>query len=356
MPSYSLRELAEIVGGEILGDPLVAIDGVAGIKEAEKGEITFIANPKYEVYLETTKASAVIADRDGNITTPILKVSNPYLAFLKVVTLFSESAIEKYPRGIHKTAVVDNSAKIGKDVSIGAYAVIGAGTVIGDRTTILPLAAICESVKLGSECLIFPHVTIREHCEIGDRVIIHSGTVIGSDGFGYANDGSAHHKIPQIGIVKVEDDVEIGANSTVDRATTGVTLIGRGSKLDNLVQVAHNVVIGENSILAAQVGVSGSTELGKSVTLAGQAGLVGHIKIGEGAKVGAQGGVTKSIPPHTSVSGYPAREHGFAKKMYAATARLPELLKEFRKLKARVEQIEKGLSSGSPAEDDKEAI
>ncbi len=352
MPSYSLRELAEIVGGEILGDPSLRIEGVAGIKEATKGEITFLANPKYEVYLETTKASAVIADRDGNQATSILKVSNPYLAFLKVVTLFSESALDKYPRGIHETAVVDGSAEIGEDVSIGAYAVIGSGVRIGDRTTILPLAAICSDVKIGSECLIFPHVTIREQCEIGDRVIIHSGTVIGSDGFGYANDGSAHHKIPQIGIVRIEDDVEIGANSTIDRATTGVTLIGKGSKLDNLVQVAHNVVIGENSILAAQVGVSGSTELGKNVTLAGQAGLVGHIKIGDGAKVGAQGGVTKSIPPHTSVSGYPAREHGFAKKMYAASARLPEILKEFRKLKARVEQIEKGLGSDSPAEDD----
>ena len=352
MPSYSLRELAEIVGGEILGDDSVDIVGVAGIKEAVEGEITFLANPKYEIYLETTRASAVIADRDGNPKTSILKVSNPYFAFLKVVTLFSEDAFDRYPRGIHETAVIDSSAKIGKDVSIGAYAVIGAGAVIGDRTTILPLAAICENVKIGAECLVFPHVTIRERCEIGDRVIIHSGSVVGSDGFGYANDGSSHQKIPQIGIVRIEDDVEIGANTTIDRATTGVTLIGRGSKLDNLVQVAHNVVIGENSILAAQVGVSGSTELGKNVTLAGQAGLVGHIKIGDGAKVGAQGGVTKSIPPQTSVSGYPAREHGFAKKVYAATARLPEILKEFRDLKKRVEQIEKGLTSGTPTEDD----
>jgi UDP-3-O-[3-hydroxymyristoyl] glucosamine N-acyltransferase len=352
MPSYSLRELAEIVGGEVLGDPSVTIDGVAGIREAKKGEITFIANPKYEAYLEVTEASAVIANRDGNSSTSILKVGNPYLAFLKVVTLFSESALEKYPRGIHATAILDESVEVGEDVSIGAYSVIGAGTVIGDRTTILPLAAVCDGVRIGEDCLVFPHVTIREHSEIGDRVIIHSGAVIGSDGFGYANDGSAHHKIPQIGIVRIEDDVEIGANSTIDRATTGVTLIRKGSKLDNLVQVAHNVVIGKNSILAAQVGVSGSTELGENVVLAGQAGLVGHIKIGDGAKVGAQGGVTKSIPPDTSVSGYPAREHGFSKKIYAATARLPGLLKEFRMLKKRIEQIEKGLDSGSPTEDD----
>ena len=224
--------------------------------------------------------------------------------------------------------------------------------MIGDRTTILPLVAICEGARIGADCLLFPHVTIREHCEVGDRVIIHSGAVIGSDGFGYAKDGATHHKIPQIGIVRIEDDVEIGANSTVDRATTGITLIKRGSKLDNLVQVAHNVVIGEDSILAAQVGVSGSTELGRNVVLAGQAGLVGHIKIGDGAKVGAQGGVTKSIPPDTSVSGYPAREHGHSKKIYAATARLPEMMKEFRRLQERVEELEKGMSGGSSTEDD----
>ena len=352
MPSYSLRELAEIVGGEILGDSEVVIKGVAGIREAQEGEITFLANPKYESYLETTKASAVIADRDGNPRTSIVKVSNPYLAFLKVVTLFSETPQERYGRGVHPTAVVAESASIGKDVSIGAYVVIESGTVIGDRTTILPHACICKEVKIGEECLIFPHVTVRERCEIGHRAIIHSGAVIGSDGFGYATEGDTHHKIPQIGIVRIEEDVEIGANSTIDRATTGVTLIKRGSKLDNLVQIAHNVVIGENSILAAQVGVSGSTELGKNVVLAGQAGLVGHISIGEGARVGAQGGVTKSIPPQTSVSGYPAREHSIARKIYAAMARLPHVMREFRKLKERVDRLEKGLERGPSTEDD----
>ena len=352
MPSYSLRELAGIVGGEVLGDPDVVISGVAGIREAEKGEITFLANPKYESYLESTRASAVIANRDGDLGTPILRVSNPYLAFLKVVTLFSESPLERYERGVHPTAVVDGTACIGKDVALGAYAVVESGVVIADRTTIMPHVCICREVKIGEDCIIYPHVTIREGCEIGDRTIIHSGTVIGSDGFGYAKEGETHHKIPQIGIVRIEEDVEIGANSTIDRATTGVTLIKRGSKLDNLVQIAHNVVVGENSILLAQVGVSGSTELGKNVVLAGQAGLVGHISIGEGARVGAQGGVTKSIPPQTSVSGYPAREHGLARKIYAAMARLPHVMKEFRNLKARVERLEKGHGRGPSTEDD----
>lgn len=352
MPSFALEEIAGIVGGEIIGRSDVVIEGVAGIKEAREGEITFLANPKYEAYLTTTKASAVIADRDSDSSKSILKVSNPYLAFLKVVSLFAESALDRYPRGIHETAIVAESAKTGEDVSVGAYTVIGDGVEIGPRTTVLHHVCICHDVKIGKDSLVYPNVTVRERCEIGNRVIIHAGAVIGSDGFGYATDGNTHHKIPQIGIVKLEDDVEVGANTTIDRATTGITLVSRGSKVDNLVQIAHNVKVGENSVLAAQVGVSGSTELGMNVVLAGQAGLVGHIKIGDGAMVGAQGGVTKSVPAGTKVSGYPAREHTLARKTYAATTRLPELLREFRRLQERVEALEKGSGGGSSAEDD----
>jgi UDP-3-O-[3-hydroxymyristoyl] glucosamine N-acyltransferase len=353
MPSYRIEEIAGIVGGDVVGDGSIEIRGVAGIKEAVPGEITFLANPKYEPYLASTKASAVISTGgNGNFDGVIIAIDNPYLAFLKVVRLFAETPLEKYKRGVHPSAIIPDSAVIGEDVSIGAYVVLEEDVSIGDRTTVLPLACMNEGVSIGSDCLIYPHVTIREKCEVGNRVIIHSGAVIGSDGFGYARNGEEHHKIPQIGIVRIEDDVEIGANTTIDRATTGVTLIGRGSKLDNLVQIAHNVVIGENSVVAAQAGISGSTELGKNVVLAGQAGLVGHIKIGDGAKVGAQGGVTKSIPAGTSVSGYPAREHSFARKICAATARLPDLLKEFRNLQNRVDALEKGTGSGPTAEDD----
>jgi UDP-3-O-[3-hydroxymyristoyl] glucosamine N-acyltransferase len=352
MTEYSLGELAKVVGGEVLGDSGIRIEGVAGIREASKGEITFLANPKYESFLASTEASAVIASGNGNFTGAVIKVDNPYLAFLKVVTLFAEGPLDKYPRGVHSTAVISDSAQIGADASIGAYVVIGDRVRIADRATILPLVSINEDVVIGDDCLIYPHVTIREKSEIGSKVIIHSGVVIGSDGFGYAKEGCQHQKIPQIGIVRIEDDVEIGANTTIDRATTGVTLVGHGSKIDNLVQIAHNVIIGEYSLLAAQVGVSGSTELGRNVVLAGQAGLVGHIKIGEGAMVGAQGGVTKSIPADTSVSGYPAREHSVAKKIYAASTRLPGLLKDFRDLQKRVETLEKGSGSGSTAEND----
>jgi UDP-3-O-[3-hydroxymyristoyl] glucosamine N-acyltransferase len=353
MPSYSIEKIAGIVGGKVVGDGSVEIRGVAGIREAVPGEITFLANPKYETYLASTNASAVIAaGGNGSFEGAIISIENPYLAFLKVVRLFSETPLEKYSREVDATAIIPDSVKLGKEISIGAYVVLEDNVSIGDRTTILPLACINEGVKIGNDCLIYPHVTIREKCEIGNRVIIHSGAVIGSDGFGYARDGAEHHKIPQIGIVRIEEDVEIGANTTIDRATMGVTLVGRGSKLDNLVQIAHNVVVGENSVIAAQAGISGSTELGKNVVLAGQAGLVGHIKIGDGVSVGAQGGVTKSIPPGTSVSGYPAREHSFARKICAATARLPDLLKEFRNLQNRVDALEKGKGSGPAAEDD----
>jgi UDP-3-O-[3-hydroxymyristoyl] glucosamine N-acyltransferase len=352
MASYSLEEIARIVSGEIIGDRSVTITGVAGIKEAEEGDITFLAHPRYVSYMATTKASAVIANRDGDSRKPILKAENPYLAFLKVVTLFARSPLDAYPRTVHETAIIPESARIGEDVAIGAYAVIGENVRIADRTTILPLVCICDDVTIGEECLIYPHVTIREQTEIGDRVIIHSGAVVGGDGFGYVQDGKVHHKIPQIGIVRLEDDVEVGSNTTIDRATTGITIICKGSKIDNLVQIAHNVIVGEHSILAAQVGISGSTELGRGVVLAGQAGLIGHIKVGDGAMVGAQGGVTKSIPSKMRVSGYPAREHSFSKRIYAASARLPELLRDFRDLQRRVEALEKGRSSGSSAEDD----
>ena len=351
MTSYALEDLARLVGGEIIGGRDIEITGVAGIKEAREGEITFLANPKYESYLATTRASAVIADRESGFPKPIVKVSNPYLAFLKVMSLFSGDSPEQGQKGIHPTAIIAGSAKLGKNISIGAYCFIGENVKLGAGTTILPLACICDNVTIGDDCFIYPHVTVRERCEIGNRVLLHSGVVVGSDGFGYAKDGDVNRKIPQIGIVRIEDDVEIGANTAIDRATTDVTLIRRGVKIDNLVQIAHNVVVGENSILAAQVGVSGSTQIGKNVVLAGQAGLVGHIRIGDNAMVGAQGGVTKSIPADTKVSGYPAREHSLARKIYALIARLPELFKEVKELSKRVEAFEKGKSSGSSAED-----
>ncbi len=354
MSSFLLGELADIVGGQVIGDKDLEITGVAGIKSSGKGEITFLANPKYESFLSTAKASAIIASADikERFSGSIIKTENPYLAFFKVVKLFDKPHTEKYKRGIDKTISVNENVQLGEEIHIGMNVHLGEGVKIGSRTTILPFVYLGDGVEIGDDCLIYPNVTIREGCRLGDRVTIHSGAVVGSDGFGYAQEGRIHKKIPQIGIVVIENDVEIGANTTIDRATTGKTIIEQGAKIDNLVQIAHNVVIGENSIVAAQTGISGSTELGRNVVLAGQSGLVGHIRIGDNVKVGAQGGVTKSIPADTSVSGYPAREHTLARKIYAATKRLPNLLKEFRELKNKVEEIQKGSDCDSSTEDD----
>jgi UDP-3-O-[3-hydroxymyristoyl] glucosamine N-acyltransferase (EC 2.3.1.-) len=249
----------------------------------------------------------------------------------------------KHPKGIHKTAIIAKSVKLGKGVAVGPFCVIEEGAQIGDRSVIYASCYIGYKTKIGKDCLIYPKISIRDKITIGDRVIIHGGTVIGSDGFGFATVKGLHHKIPQIGTVVIEDDVEIGANVTIDRARFDKTIIGRGTKIDNLVQIAHNVVVGENSIIVAQAGISGSTVIGNNVTLAGQAGLVGHITIGDGAIVAAQAGVTKSVPPNTMVSGYPAREHESARKVIACVQRLPELVETIRDLKKRIEELENKL-------------
>ncbi|MFH1755261.1 MAG: UDP-3-O-(3-hydroxymyristoyl)glucosamine N-acyltransferase, partial [Candidatus Latescibacterota bacterium] len=272
--------------------------------------------------------------------------------FLQILTLFAEDVSTRYARGIHESAIIHPEAKLGAHVSIGPHCVVEKGAQIGNQVTMIFAAYVGEDVVIGDDCLLYPQVTVRERCSIGDRVILHPGVVIGADGFGFAKNGSTNQKVPQIGRVIIEDDVEIGANSTVDRATTGITRICRGCKIDNLVQIAHNVVVGENSIIAAQVGISGSTELGRNVILAGQAGLVGHITIGDNAMVGAQGGVTKSIPPGMKVSGYPAREHSLAKRIYAHSAKLPNIYERLKKLEKKVEELEKGNSRDQAAEDD----
>jgi UDP-3-O-[3-hydroxymyristoyl] glucosamine N-acyltransferase len=351
--SYKLTELADILGGQLNGDGETSIRGIAGIKEAEEGDITFLANPKYEEYLQSTRASAVIAPREITCRLPMIQLENPYLAFLKVLTLFTGDLTEKFPRRVHESAIIDPSVRLGKNPSVGPFCQIEGGAAIGDNVTIVFGAYIGRDVKIGMNCFIYPSVTIREGCRIGDRVIIHSGAVIGADGFGYAKDEGKFRKIPQVGNVVLEDDVEIGANTTVDRATTGSTCIRRGSKIDNLVQIAHNVVVGENSAIAAQSGISGSTELGAGVVLAGQAGLVGHIQIGDGAVIAAQAGVTKSIPANTTVSGYPAREHAYARRLYAYTARLPDLYKRIRKLEEKLARLERENTLDKTAEDDK---
>lgn len=336
----TLKEIAKFIDGEIVGDGSIVITGVAGIKEAVEGDITFLANPKYSPLIDTTRASAIITSREvEKVPKPIIRTENPSLAFAKIISLAAPNEA-RHPKGIHPSAVIGKDVALGKDVSIGPYAVIEDSVSIGDKSIIYAGCFIGHHTKIGSDTLIYPNVSIRENIIIGSRVIIHSGTVIGSDGFGFATIKGLHHKIPQIGIVEIGDDVEIGANVTIDRARFDKTVIGRGTKIDNLVQIAHNVLVGENSIIVAQAGISGSTVIGKNVTLAGQAGLVGHITIGDGAVVAAQGGVTKSVPPNTVVSGYPARPHDKAKRINACVQNLPKLYEQVTELKKKIQDLE----------------
>lgn len=341
----TLEEIAKLVDGDVVGNKATVITGICGIKEAKEGDLTFIANPKYSSLMEHTNASAVITSKDiKSAPKPIIRTENPSLAFAKMVSLIAPSGA-KHPQGIHKTAIISESAKIGKDAAIGPYTIVEDGVEIGERTVIYSGCYIGSKTKIGKDTLIYPNISIREKVTIGERVIIHSGTVIGSDGFGFATVKGLHQKIPQIGTVVIEDDVEIGANVTIDRARFDKTVIGRGTKIDNLVQIAHNVVVGENSIIVAQAGISGSTEIGKNVILAGQAGLVGHITIGDNAIVAAQAGVTKSVPANTKVSGYPAKPHDTAKRVNACLQRLPELVETIRDLKKRIEELETKLKN-----------
>lgn len=339
---FRLAELAAHVEGDLHGDCDALIRGVAGIKEAQEGEITFLGNPRYAGWLDTTRASAVILPMDhpfnGRAT---IRVKDPYAAFRALMSLFQPPRAP-IPPGVHSSAMLGKEVRVGKGAAVGPNVVIGDRSVIGDDAIMLPGVVIGSDVTIGCGCLIYPNTVIREGTQLGDRVIVHAGAVIGDDGFGFVTRGDQHEKVPQLGRVIIEDDVEIGANTCIDRATTGVTVIRRGTRIDNLVQVGHNVTIGRNSILCAQVGIAGSTAIGDKVTLGGQVGIVGHVELGDGAMVGAQAGVTKSIPAGTQVSGYPAAPHRLAKRIYASMRQLPQLIKEVKRLQRRLGELEEG--------------
>jgi UDP-3-O-[3-hydroxymyristoyl] glucosamine N-acyltransferase len=341
----TLAEIAAKLGARLVGDGRVSIRGVAGIREAGPGEITFLANPRYEEFLARTRASAVILHSSATPPgIPVLYTEQPYLAFLGVLQIFDSGRGERPPAGVHPTAVIAASARLGQDVCVGPWVVVGDDCEVGPRTVLMAGAYLGPGARLGADCLVYPHVVIRKECEIGERVVIHAGAVIGDDGFGFAPDGDSYRKIPQIGRVVIEDDVEIGANTTIDRATVGVTRVGRGSRIDNLVMIAHGVEIGRNTIICAQVGISGSSRIGEHVTLGGQAGLAGHISVGDNARIGAQAGVTKSVPAGESVSGYPAQPHIRAQRMYASLHALPEDHRRLRQMNRRLEEMEQRLN------------
>jgi UDP-3-O-[3-hydroxymyristoyl] glucosamine N-acyltransferase len=327
-----LSEIAASLGARIEnGSPETDITGVAGIESAGPGKVTFISNPKYAAAARTTKASAVIVAEDfPAIPTAMLRSKNPYLDFARTLELFHPAT--RYAPGVHPTAVVDGSATIGAGSHVGPYVVIGEDVEIGANAVLLAHVVIYRGVKIGDNFLAHSHAIVRERCRIGNNVVLQNGVVIGADGFGFAKDGNGHwHKIPQGEPVVIGDDVEIQANSCIDRASVGETRVGRGTKIDNLVQVGHGSHIGEDSLLASQVGLAGSTEIGNSVILTGQVGVVGHCKVGDGAIVTPQSGVAGDIEPGAIVSGAPAVEHRLWLKYSAALSRLPELVKLLRK-------------------------
>jgi UDP-3-O-[3-hydroxymyristoyl] glucosamine N-acyltransferase len=342
--TITVAEIAKWIDATVEGDDSIEISGLAKIEHAQSGQLTFIANPKYIKYGETTAASAILVNEDyPKSTRTLLRSKNPYFAFLKLAQRFYQQTPQIEP-GVHETACIGENVTLGDDIAIGPYVYIGANSKIGDRTVIYPGVFIGSRAEIGTDCTIYPHVSIREECKIGHRCILHMGAVIGSDGFGYAFENGVFNKLPQMGIVVLEDDVEIGANTTIDRATMGETVIRKGAKLDNLIQIAHNVEIGQHTAIAAQAGISGSTKVGNYVQVGGQAGFVGHITIGDRAKIGAQGGVTKSIPEGEFHTGYPARPFRTEMRELASLGKLPELLKRTKQLEEKIAELQARLA------------
>jgi len=339
----TLKELAEHLGGTVRGDETCRISGLAPLESAGPDKITFLANPKYAAKVAETGAGAVLMAPGGEAYgRNVVEVANPYLAFAKLLNLFYVQ--KTAPLGVMDKACLGSNVTLGSDITIHPGAVIGNNVTIGDRSVIHPGAVIYENVNIGSDTLIHATAVVRERCRIGNRCVIQPGAVIGSDGFGYAPDGAGYYAIPQIGIVVLEDDVEIGANTCIDRAALEVTLIRRGTKLDNLVQIAHNCQIGENCMIVSQVGISGSTKIGNHVTLAGQVGVVGHLTIGDNTIIGAQSGVPNSVPANAMCSGSPIMPHKEWLKAMAIVPRLPELRKTISSLEKRIAELETKLS------------
>lgn len=340
-----LRDLAAQLACRLDGDGDIDIVRVAGIQQAEPGDLTFLANSKYESAMACTRASAVILREDAPAAPcAMLRTNEPYLAFARAVGLFAPAW--RPPTGVHSMAAVAADARIGKEVSIGAFVSVGAGAAIGDRSVVFPNVTIGPGVQIGVDCVIHANVSLRERVVIGDRVVLQDGVVIGSDGYGFVKrrDGT-HEKIPQVAAVVIEDDVELGANTTVDRPAVGETRIRRGTKIDNLTQIGHGVTVGRNVLMAAQVGIAGSTEIGDDVVFGGQVGVGGHLTIGRGSMAVGQSGVTNSLDPGAVVGGYPAIDLPAWRKASVLVKRLPELKRRVQELEARVAALAARLGS-----------
>ena len=345
--TLTLAELARRVGGEFAGDGALEISRVAPLEDAGPGDISFFANRKYRRAFEASRAGAVVVDPGEEVPAgrAVLRVRNAYLAFAKISTIFSPPAAAR--QGIAAQAHVDPSARVDPSAEVMPLAFVGPGAEVGPRCILHPGTHVGAEARLGQDCVLWPGAVVRERCVLGDRVILQPGCVVGSDGFGYAFDpegeggsGPRHYKVPQSGIAVIEDDVELGANVCVDRATLGTTRVGRGVKVDNLVQIAHNVQVGPLSILVAQVGIAGSTKLGAGVIAAGQVGIVGHVTIGDGAKLGAQCGIMSDVEPGATLMGSPAMAKGEYLRVEAVMRKLPELAKRVKELEKKLAMLE----------------
>jgi len=341
---FSAAQIALLINGTIDGDPNATVDSFGKIEEARQGQLAFLANPKYEDFLYTTEATIIIINQSQElkkeIPATLIRVPDAYSAFAQLLSAYQEMKTQQL-NGIQQPTHISTTAKIGNNVFIGAFTYIGESAEIGDNVKIYPQVFIGDNVKIGNNCVLHPGVKMYHSCTAGKNVTIHAGTVIGSDGFGFAPqaDGT-YKKVPQIGNVVIEDNVEIGSNSTIDRATIGSTIIRSGAKLDNLIQIAHNVEVGSYTVIAAQAGVSGSTKIGKQVMIGGQAGIVGHITIADGSRINAQSGVSKSIKqPNHAVTGSPAYEYSAALRSQAVSRNLPELEKRIAELEKIIQQM-----------------
>ncbi|RYE19497.1 MAG: UDP-3-O-(3-hydroxymyristoyl)glucosamine N-acyltransferase [Sphingobacteriales bacterium] len=342
---FTAVQIATLIKGQIEGDPDAKVSHVAKIEEADEGALSFVANPKYEEFLYSTKASVLIVNEsleiNGKVKSTIIKVKDAYSAFAYLLEQYNAMMQATGKTGIEEPAYISKTAKLGADVYIGAFTYIGENVTIGDRVKIYPGCYIGDNVVIKEDSKLYAGVKVYDTCQLGSRVVIHSGTIIGGDGFGFApqKDGT-YKKVPQIGNVIIEDDVEIGANTTIDRATMGSTCIRKGVKLDNLIQIAHNVEIGENTVIAAQTGVSGSTKVGKNCIIGGQVGMVGHITIADGTRINAQSGLSKSVVANNSaLNGSPAFEYKSSLKSQAIFRNLPDLQQRLYKLEEMVEEL-----------------
>lgn len=343
-------EVARRLGGTVEGDGTRTLEGVASLSDARPSELSFLTNVKYVAKMAQTQAGAVLVGPQWKGSSPatLIRVKDPDVALSEAAVWFAPPPVRFLP-GIHPSAVIAPGVRMGKEVYIGPHCVIAEGCTVGDRTVIEANGVIAPGCTIGADCHFYPLVSLREHTRVGDRVILHNGVVLGSDGFGYTHDGRGWVKIPQTGMVEVGDDAEIGANTTVDRARFGVTRIGKGVKIDNLVQIAHNVTIGDHSALAAQVGISGSTQVGAHARLAGQVGVSGHLHIGDGSVVGAQAGVIKDVPARTYVSGYFAKPHDLNLKLLALIDRLPDFKSRLVALEKEVQTLKDSRATGEGA-------